>query len=115
MRFKTRLRWKNDKLSDFELGQECIEKCESGFESCYLKCGSDFDCVMDCNRSFAKCSDSCPCHTDCINGCNDCDNPICFCTGYTDENLDSCISKNSLTLGLFSVSFSVWISFNPIK
>ena len=88
-------------VRDFELGEKCVTECEIGFEACYNECGGEFDCVKTCNRNFAKCSDSCPCHTDCINGCKDCDNPVCYCNGVFDENFDSCVSKNSLSLGKF--------------
>ena len=89
---------------DFQLGEKCVKQCETGFESCFMSCGGDFDCVMTCNRDFAKCSDSCPCHTDCIDGCKNCNNPVCYCTGVVDENFDSCVSKNSLSLGNFRIS-----------
>ena len=83
------------------MGEKCVKECENGLESCFIACGGDIDCMMSCNRDYAKCSDSCPCHTDCIDGCKNCDNPVCFCNGVVDENYDSCVSKNSLSLGKF--------------
>ena len=93
---------------DFQLGEKCVKECENGLESCFIACGGDIDCMMSCNRDYAKCSDSCPCHTDCIDGCKNCDNPVCFCNGVVDENYDSCVSKNSLSLGKFHIGPYFW-------
>ena len=65
------------RLSDEELGIECLDSCLLNYHECKEACTGSSSCKLDCGIDLTNCLNSCPCQGDCPTGCDQCESDFC--------------------------------------